>query len=52
MHRIAAAVRDGKTLAQVQAMKPTADYDEKWGGGFLKPEQFTAIVYTSVTKSR
>ncbi|MGB0956800.1 MAG: MBL fold metallo-hydrolase [Panacagrimonas sp.] len=50
--RIAAAVRDGKTLAQVQAMKPTADYDEKWGGGFLKPEQFTAIVYTSVTKSR
>jgi glyoxylase-like metal-dependent hydrolase (beta-lactamase superfamily II) len=41
-------VAAGKTLAEVQAAKPTAAWDEKWGGGFLKPEQFVAIAYTGL----
>jgi len=51
-----AAVRDkmkplvaaGKTLAEVQAAKPTQAFDEKWGKGFLKPEQFVAVAYASL----
>jgi cyclase len=34
--RVAAEVKAGKTLEQVTAAAPTADLDEKWGGGFLK----------------
>jgi hypothetical protein len=41
-------VAAGKTLAEVQAAKPTAAWDEKWGKGFLKPEQFVAIAYTGL----
>ena len=41
-------VTAGKTLAEVQAAKPTAAWDEKWGKGFLKPEQFVAIAYSAL----
>ena len=47
-----ALVKAGKTLAQVIAAKPTKDYDAKWGNGFLKPDQFAEIVYTSAAKNR
>ncbi len=48
--RVLPLVKAGKTLAQVQAAKPTASYDEKWGKGFLKPDDFVGIVYASLTK--
>ena len=48
--KIEAMVKAKKTLAQVLAAKPTRDYDATWGKGFLKPEQFVEIVYTSVTR--
>ena len=38
----------GKTLEQVQAAKPTAKYDEVWGKGWLSPEKFVEIVYSSL----
>jgi glyoxylase-like metal-dependent hydrolase (beta-lactamase superfamily II) len=41
-------VTAGKTLAEVQAAKPTAAWDEKWGKGFLKPEQFVGIAYSAL----
>jgi cyclase len=41
-------VAAGKTLAEIQAAKPTAAYDETWGKGFLKPEQFVAVAYASL----
>ncbi len=40
----------GKPLAEVQATKPTAAFDEKWGKDFVKPEQFAAIAYASLKK--
>ncbi len=46
--RVKPMVAAGKTLEEVQAAKPTAAYDEKWGKGFLKPEQFAGIVYASL----
>lgn len=42
----------GKTREEAIAAKPTAAYDAKWGGGFLKPEQFTAIVYEDLARTR
>jgi glyoxylase-like metal-dependent hydrolase (beta-lactamase superfamily II) len=41
-------VAAGKTLAEVQAAKPTAAWDEAWGKGFLKPEQFVAVAYAAL----
>ena len=49
---VRALVDAGKTRAEAIAAKPTAAYDAKWGGGFFKPDQFTAIVYEDVARSR
>ena len=43
--KIGALVEAGKSLEEVQAAKPTADWDDPWGKTFLNGEQFTAIVY-------
>jgi cyclase len=43
------AVKSGKTLEQVQAAQPCAAYDEKWGRGFVKPEQWIAVNYAGLT---
>jgi glyoxylase-like metal-dependent hydrolase (beta-lactamase superfamily II) len=44
--RIAAAIKAGMTLEQVQATKPTRDYDGIYAGlGGPSPEQFVAAVY-------
>jgi len=48
--RVRRLVRQGKTLAQVQAAKPTAEFDATWGSGFLKPEQFVEILYSDLSK--
>ncbi len=50
--RITTMVKAKKTLAQVIAAKPTAEFDAAWGKGFLKPEQFVEIAYTSATKAK
>ena len=38
-----------KPLAQVQAAKPTAPWDAKWGQGSMKPDRFVEIVYNSLS---
>ena len=43
--RVAAQVKAGKTLEQVTAAAPTAEFDAKWGQGFMKAAPFVAIVY-------
>jgi glyoxylase-like metal-dependent hydrolase (beta-lactamase superfamily II) len=48
--RIEPQVRAGKSLADIQASRPTAAWDEKWGTGFIKPELFVEIVYTSLSR--
>jgi len=47
---VAPLVEAGKSLEQIQEAKPTAEFDEVWGGGFIKPEQFVGIVYQSLTR--
>jgi glyoxylase-like metal-dependent hydrolase (beta-lactamase superfamily II) len=46
--RVEALVAEGKSLEEVQAAKPSAAYDEAWGGGFIGPDDFVAAVYESV----
>ncbi len=46
--RIAKLKAEGKARDAVIAAKPTADYDAKWGLGFMKPEVWTGLVYDSL----
>jgi len=46
--RVRALARQGKTLEQVLAARPSAEFDARWGQGFMKPEPFVRIVYQSV----
>lgn len=46
--RVQAAKKAGKTLAEVQAAKPSATFDTAWGKGILTPDQFVAVVYNTV----
>jgi cyclase len=46
--RVQDGIDKGRALAQVQAARPTAQWDAAWGGGFLKPDAFVAIVYESL----
>ncbi|MGO9065106.1 MAG: MBL fold metallo-hydrolase [Myxococcaceae bacterium] len=43
--RIKKAIAEGESLDQTVASKPTAEFDAVWGGGFLKPDAFVALVY-------
>lgn len=46
--KILALKNNGKTLEQVIAAKPSADFDEKWNGGFLKADVWVGIIYTAI----
>ncbi len=45
---VAALKKQGKSLAEVQAAKPTAAFDATWGHGFLKADSFVGLVYQSL----
>jgi len=38
----------GQTLEQVVAAKPTADMDAVWGKGFMQPDFYVTIVYSTL----
>ena len=38
----------GQTLEQVIAAKPSAQFDETWGKGFMDPKSFLTIVYNTL----
>jgi cyclase len=38
----------GKTLADVQAAKPSARFDAAWGKGRIPPDDFVALVYNTL----
>jgi hypothetical protein len=46
--RVKALVVKGSSLTQVAAAKPTADFDAKWGKGFMNPDVFLDIVYNDL----
>jgi glyoxylase-like metal-dependent hydrolase (beta-lactamase superfamily II) len=48
--RISTALRAGKTLEEVVASKPTADFDQGRMGGAITPDRFVALVYTDLSR--
>ncbi len=47
--RVRDAIKNGKSLEEIQAAKLNADYDEAWGSGFISGEKIVDIMYTSLT---
>ena len=45
---VAQLKRQGRSLDESIAAKPTAAYDEKWGKGLIEPAVFTALVFAGV----
>lgn len=45
---VAALKREGKTLDQAIAARPTAKFDPKWGNFVISPAFFTRLVYRGV----
>ena len=43
--RVQTEKKAGKTLAEVQAAKPSAAFDASWGKGMMGPDDFVALVY-------
>jgi glyoxylase-like metal-dependent hydrolase (beta-lactamase superfamily II) len=43
--RVARAMSGGKTLEQVKAAKPTAEFDGKYGGFFVKGDDLVELLY-------
>jgi glyoxylase-like metal-dependent hydrolase (beta-lactamase superfamily II) len=50
--RIKKLAAAGKTLEQVQAAKPTAEFDAAWGGAFIKPAMLVETIYKEMTTKR
>jgi len=48
--RVASAIRAGKTVEQVVASKPTADFDQGRMGGAITPDRFVSLVYTDLAR--
>lgn len=42
--RVAALVKQGKKLDEIVAAKPTAEFDERWGKGFIPPPKFIEML--------
>ena len=48
--RVLNAIRAGKTVEQVVASKPTADFDQGRMGGAIMPDRFVTLVYTDLSR--
>ena len=47
--RVRRDLRDGKSRKEVIAAGVTRDFDDEWGGGFMKPDVWIGLVYDSLT---
>jgi len=48
--RISKLIREGKTLEEAVAARPTADFDPKWGNGPIRPDQIVEEVYADLKR--
>ena len=48
--RVRQLIRQGKSLDETVAAKPSAKFDETWGKGFLPPEKFVAMLYGNLKR--
>jgi len=49
--RISAMIDEGMTVEEVIAAKPTEQFDEQWGGGFIPPDRWVRLVYAGLAGS-
>jgi hypothetical protein len=47
-NNVAELKKEGKSLSETIAAKPTATYDIKWGQFLMTPAIFTGLVYSGV----
>jgi cyclase len=50
--RVAEAIENSKTPAEIKAMQLTKDFDAKWGNGMLAPAEFTKLVVDSLLRKQ
>jgi cyclase len=48
--RIGRLIRQGKSMEEAVALKPTADLDPKWGNGPIRPDQIVEEVYADLKR--
>jgi len=48
---IATLIVSGNSVEQVVLAKPTAQFDDKWGNAFLKPDTFVKMLYDSIKRA-
>ena len=48
--RVRTAIRRGRTLDQVKAAKPTAEFDAQWGRGSMTPDRLVEILFQDLSK--
>jgi cyclase len=51
-NRIRTMINKQTSLQQIQAARPTQDYDETYGGGFIKNEAFVEMLYQDIARPR
>ncbi len=49
--RVAAAIRNGLTLQQVLVKRPSAEFDQVYGNGMMKPDIWLQRVYTDLRRA-
>ncbi len=49
--RIKQMIREGRKLEEITASKVTADFDEKWGKGFIPPHKFAEMIAMNLLKN-
>jgi glyoxylase-like metal-dependent hydrolase (beta-lactamase superfamily II) len=50
--RIGKLLAEGKKVEEIEAAKPLADLEAKWGGGFIKADTFTRMIAHNILKNR
>jgi cyclase len=46
--RVRELIKAGKTIDEAVAAAPTKDFDAKWGSGYVNPDVFTKMVFSSL----
>ena len=49
--RLQALAREGRSLQDALAAKPTAPYDEVWGKGYFTPEEFVGMLWPQFARA-
>ena len=49
--RVMDLITAGKTIDEAVAAAPTKDFDAKWGSGYVAPDVFVKMVFSSLTNT-